>query len=369
MLVRFFRSGLPFAVNIITALVSVASFTACFVPPDVFMPAGFAALLTPVVIPVNFFFVVFWAFRKSWRFLLSLFILAGGYPFLQSTFAWNFDALKSKKNATDTLSSFSVLSYNVRVLNLYQSAKNNPDNSSEKLVRFLLEDNSDIKCLQEAYQSDTSKTFDLIGRMQAAGYPHHVFSSAFINKAGGEFGMALFSKFPILKTKALEIETDGNNQIVYTDLLIRNDTVRVYNLHLESMSISEDKIIWEKEADKSLRYLYQKLKKGFTERSKQVRILSKHIEDCPYPVVICGDFNDTPYSFTYRSVRKNLKNAFEAAGSGFGFTYKGRVLSFLRIDNQFFGNGIRASDFKTLKNVKYSDHFPIKANYCIIDKK
>lgn len=346
----------------------MAAFTACFVPPDIFMPAGFVALLTPIIIPINFFFIVFWIFRKSWRFLLSLLILVGGYPFLQSTFAWNFDALNSKKVIADSLSSFNVLSYNVRVLNLYQSAKNNPDNSSEKLIQFLIEDNSDIKCLQEAYQSDTSKTFNLIGRMREAGYPYYVFSSSFINKAGGEFGMALFSRFPILRTKALEIETNGNNQIVYTDLLIGTDTVRIYNLHLESMSISEDKIIWEKETNKSLKYLYQKLKKGFIERSKQVRILTKHIKNCPYSVVICGDFNDTPYSYTYRSVRNNLHNTFEAAGAGFGFTYKGRMLPFLRIDNQFFGNNIHALDFKTLKKIKYSDHFPIKGRY-YIDRK
>src|SRR5690606_3320508 len=104
----------------------------------------------------------------------------------------------------------------------------------------------------------------------------------------------------------------------------------------------------------------RKLKNGIQMRASQVKILSEHIQNSPYPVILAGDFNDVPYSYTYFTLRSILRNAFEEAGRGFGFTYN-QVLFFLRIDNIFFGEGLEAKVFKTHREVDYSDHYPISA--------
>ena len=85
-----------------------------------------------------------------------------------------------------------------------------------------------------------------------------------------------------------------------------------------------------------LHTILRKLKVGVFERSRQVRQLSDFIERSPHPVVCAGDFNDLPYSYNYRHMKKHMKNSFEESGKGFGFTYNGGTLKMLRIDNQFY---------------------------------
>lgn len=97
-----------------------------------------------------------------------------------------------------------------------------------------------------------------------------------------------------------------------------------------------------------------------------MQILKKHLLGSPYPVILAGDFNDLPYSYTYFSLRENLENAFESKGRGFGFTYN-KVLFFLRIDNVFFDKALEVLQFKTLREVDYSDHYPISAVFAYPD--
>ncbi|NJK84303.1 MAG: hypothetical protein HC912_11470 [Saprospiraceae bacterium] len=93
-------------------------------------------------------------------------------------------------------------------------------------------------------------------------------------------------------------------------------------------------------------------------------LLQNYILNSPYPVVICGDFNEMPYSYAYMRLRRHLHDAFSYAGRGFGFSYNGRLF-FLRIDYQLFSEGLRASAFRTRRDITYSDHFPLEATYYI----
>ena len=90
------------------------------------------------------------------------------------------------------------------------------------------------------------------------------------------------------------------------------------------------------------------------------------LDEAGIDVILVGDFNQTPYSFVYNSFKEIMNNAFETAGNGFGFTYRGSTLFFLRIDNQFYDPRLKAIDFKTHKQVPYSDHYPIEARYLIV---
>jgi len=104
------------------------------------------------------------------------------------------------------------------------------------------------------------------------------------------------------------------------------------------------------------------LRRGFISRAKQIKDLLSSIEECKYKLILCGDLNELPYSYTYFALRNLLDNAFEKAGNGFGFTYNGKLF-FLRIDNQFFSKEISIHKFMTHRNVDFSDHFPLTATY------
>jgi endonuclease/exonuclease/phosphatase family metal-dependent hydrolase len=149
---------------------------------------------------------------------------------------------------------------------------------------------------------------------------------------------------------------------IFADINMGRDTLRVYNIHLQSMHIDEEKIDDFGRASENYLDIARKLKFGFRERARQVDNLLLHIHRSPHPVVVCGDFNDIPYSYTYFSLKKYLSNAFEEAGNGMGFSYNGKLF-FLRIDNQFFSPELEAVDFVTHRDVPFSDHFPVRSYY------
>jgi endonuclease/exonuclease/phosphatase (EEP) superfamily protein YafD len=126
------------------------------------------------------------------------------------------------------------------------------------------------------------------------------------------------------------------------------------------MSIDKDNLNNLEGIKENYRETLRKLKNGQIVRATQLEILKDHMDNCPYPAILVGDFNDVPYSYTYFSLRKSMKNAFETAGKGFGFTYN-KVLFFLRIDNIFYEEPLKVLQFKTHKEVDYSDHYPISA--------
>ena len=109
----------------------------------------------------------------------------------------------------------------------------------------------------------------------------------------------------------------------------------------------------------------RRLRKGFVAHSRQITTLDRYVRNSPHPVIVCGDFNSMPYSYTYQKMRKRLHNAFEDAGSGFGFTYNSRAFFFLRIDNQFYDSRLRVANFRVHRDVGFSDHFPISATYSV----
>ena len=106
------------------------------------------------------------------------------------------------------------------------------------------------------------------------------------------------------------------------------------------------------------------LRNGFIDRNEEVRKVEECIRQSPYPVLVTGDHNDTPYSVVYERMRRTLPNSFEDAGHGFGFTYN-RLPGFIRIDNQFHDPRLPVLDFKTLNDIDYSDHYPIAGTYLI----
>ncbi len=257
-----------------------------------------------------------------------------------------------------------VLSYNVRVFNVY-SHLNTDFVSSRETIDWVVSQDADIKCLQEFYVKQDSEIFSTIKALSKE-HPYYHFEPTVTNSQGAQFGMAIFSKYPIVHRGSLQVKKSRHNSILYADIVKGEDTVRIYNVHLQSMSIDEKELTNSNSEtfSKNLKQLLSQLKHGFIRRAAQIDNLCEHLERSPYPVILTGDLNDMPYSYSYQKLKKHLYSSFENGGRGFGFTFNGNLF-FLRIDNQFYSEGITLSGFKTHNKVKHTDHFPISAEYSL----
>lgn len=261
-----------------------------------------------------------------------------------------------------------VLSYNVRVFNSYKHLHKDDPDLPEREMKWVAEHPADILCLQEFYHYKGEAPYNSrkrIGKDQG----RQVFVDNFlVNRVGAEFGLAIFSRFPIVNKGRVKFDRPTKNQVIFVDVRMPNkDTLRVYNMHLESMAIEEKEVGEAVESKIALetkgRSIARRLKGGFVARSHQVRKLLEHIEASPYPVLLCGDLNDLPSSYTYQTLRSQLENAFEEGGNGFGFTYNGKLP--IRIDNQFYSPELELLSFEVLDQIKFSDHFPLQATYVL----
>jgi endonuclease/exonuclease/phosphatase family metal-dependent hydrolase len=245
---------------------------------------------------------------------------------------------------------------------------NNRDSARLALKNWILNFDADIKCIQEFANIPTSKEFNVLDQLKKRGLYFALSSDDPDHHRHWRVGTIIISKYPILKHGDILVSENRFNRIAYADLKVNADTIRIVNLHLESMGIriANPADMTDPEIAKSQAYtILRKLKVGVFERSKQIRELSEFIEQSPYRVICVGDFNDIPYSYNYRRMKKRMKNAFEESGKGFGFTYNGGTLKTLRIDNQFYSSGVRSIGFETLNTIDFSDHFPLRGEYLI----
>ena len=152
---------------------------------------------------------------------------------------------------------------------------------------------------------------------------------------------------------------------IFADILYKGDTIRVFNVHLHSMKLRVNEIVAEKNEDKKLvkiKETIRRMKEGFIAHSREATILKSFIEDSPHPLILVGDFNDIPYSYTYLTFKDFLQNSFEEAGEGLGFTYN-EYPTFIRIDNQFSSEEFNVISHQVHDEIKYSDHFPVSVVY------
>jgi endonuclease/exonuclease/phosphatase family metal-dependent hydrolase len=328
-------------------------FASIFISPARFWPAGFFSLGIPVMLLANIFLLIVNIRKRGVAFFLHLLAVVLGFAFIKVSFTLS---------ANDDGGRLQVLSYNVRVFNNYSNLRNEEYESSKTMIAWSVEHEADIKCFQEFYNRDRSKVFNVKHRLEKAGWQHSHSKIVFTDRARAQFGMSIYSKYPIVSYGEVYDEKQNFLNSIYADIKVDSDTIRVYNTHLESMSINVENVVNTDRLARSYKDTGHRLRNGFMSRSVQVEALLADMENCPHRIILCGDLNELPYSYTYFSLRRHLHNAFEQAGNGFGFSYNGKLF-FLRIDNQFFSPDMSIHNFTTHQDVGYSDHFPLSASY------
>ena len=358
--------------NIIFALSLILSYFAAYISPEKFWFIAFFGIAYPAFFLINIFFLLFWLiFKRKYALILSIILLAGINNFFKLV-------QSSKKYDTKEIpNSIKTISFNVRNFDIYNYGKHWETNCTmrNKIVSFLKKEQPDILCFQEYVHDVTGKfkTTDTLQDILNAKNQHIVYTANSRNL--NLFGIATYTKYPIIDTGRIEFNTVSGNICIYTDIKINNEIVRIYNVHLESIRMkSEDYMFAERvanEIEKNISFkknserIISRLKKAFIIRAPQARLVAEHIARCPYPVILCGDFNDTPTSYAYHTIASELADAFIESGNGIGQTYAGVFPSF-RIDYIFHSKRFKAYNFETVEE-EMSDHYPVKC-YLKFDK-
>jgi endonuclease/exonuclease/phosphatase family metal-dependent hydrolase len=295
---------------------------------------------------------LFGRWRIGW---LALLVTLAGVPFWRSTFQVSAD---SDSVFMPDPGSLTIVNYNVKNFDHYTYSRVGSD-VPERLLDWLVATQADVLCLQEV--QDLGKApFNATQRLREAGYRH---TATFDQKARPS-GLVVYAKHPIVGVDNAYF--GGQNGLVSADMVWQTDTLRIINVHLHSMTLRFEGLRKSQDMAQTkaaLREIARKMKKGYEERTEQAALLSEWIAASPYPVIVCGDFNETPYSYVYRMLQKQLSNAYEEKGRGFGFTFRSAPY-WIRIDHQFYDpNRLNLVAFKTHREITLSDHYPLRATY------
>lgn len=314
------------------------------------MPAFFG-MAYPFLMVVNIIFLVFWILFKPRYALLPIVSIVIGWGFVS-----RYIQLKSEKTEDGEVK---VISYNVQFFT--GNGENKQKESTEKIINFLDEQNADIICLQET-RLRKNRIFNLpktVKNLESVNHYQYARSST-------TYGSVTMTRYPIVKMGEIRFEK-SYNMTIYTDVVIAKDTVRIFNVHLQSYQIDPNKYsiidslgVNQEKHFTEIREMVEKLKIAFEQRAKQVQEIRKYIDESPYDVIVCGDFNDTPVSYAYQILHGDLTDAFVSSGKGIGRTYIGKLPSF-RIDNIFHSDSFESYNFQTY-DFRMSDHLPISCD-------
>ncbi|MGB0869194.1 MAG: endonuclease/exonuclease/phosphatase family protein [Flavobacteriales bacterium] len=251
--------------------------------------------------------------------------------------------------AEKSKSSFSIMTYNVK--GFHHEAERSVN--YKKIETFLNKEKPDILCLQEVHWKGTSVIHK--------------------NATTTNSTYTISSKYPIVNQGEFKIEGQKYIRNIFADIKIDTDTIRVYNIHLESYKFRrenyefinniDDYILDEKQGLKTgVTSTLRKLNYAYKAKAKQLHTLEQHILDSKYPVFLCGDFNDIAHSNSYNRLCKDLKDSFVSKGIGFGGTMNTLKLP-LRIDYILYNDEAYKCLNHTVFREKMSDHHPIRADF------
>ena len=352
---RITAKYLLIAANVVAALLLAASYVSAYIPPDRWWFPAFLCLSYPVFLAINFVFIVFWMIVKPRFMVLSLVVVLSGAGF--------FNRYVRFRGKTAEGDGIKVLSFNV---NHFQGDKKySPAAAASKIIDFIDEQDADIVCFQEVRlnRNDIFNLRETVNRLENVNHYQYARSSS-------TYGSVTMTRYPIISMGEIRFD-DTRNITIFTDIVIDDDTVRVFNVHLQSYlidpssySVIDSLDLSEGKGIRELREIGGKIKTASAMRAEQVRKIRENIDSSPYKVVVCGDFNDTPVSYSYQKIRGDLKDAFVESGRGVGRTYVGKLPSF-RIDYILHSREFDSFNFKTI-GFRISDHLPIS---CVLINK
>ena len=339
------------AILVLAALMLFISYLSVYVSPRIFwVPFFFGLYYIPLAL-INLLLLLVALFRRSAAFLIPALALLPSIFFAEEFVKFG------KDPAEPSADCISIMTYNVGRY-VAGSEPSGKAGNQESLKNFMASENPDVVCLQEFYIDDTLNLSRVL-----PDYPYHY--SHLYRSDGGFSGNLTLSRFPIVGGESFNF-SGSSNMFISTDIEVGARILRIFNCHLESYGISFTSLI-KKLSDKEyfadeILQLHEHLRSGCLKRTEQVDSLASLCVLSPYPVTVCGDFNDTPVSYAYHSLLKGKKDAFVESGSGLSSSYSA-FWPLLRIDYVLIPEEYRSSQYKVAR-VPYSDHYPVITTIC-----
>lgn len=355
-------------VNVIAAILFLLGAYGYIFNPKYFWPVGFLTLTSFYFLLVLLGFAFFWLLVKPRRALISIVALLLAYKPISNMLPFR---LSSEFKQQKQEKALRVMTWNVAQFNVMDD-KQHPEIKS-RMIDLVKQNEPDIACFQEMVAEDSTVTDH--GHVQQfldrLNFKHYFYSYNSKEDFWGyaHFGIIIFSRYPIINKQTISTYPNDYNSIFqYADIVKGNDTIRVFNIHLQSLRFSKSNLKYidkpsvedEHAAIKESRNIISKFKRGFLKRQLQADRIREEIDKSPYPVIVTGDFNDVPNSYAYHTIGKGLHNAFAEKGIGLGRTFSG-ISPVLRIDNIFADERMDVLQYQVIKK-KLSDHFPIVAD-------
>lgn len=342
-------------------LLLLLSYLSPYVHPKSVWWIAFLGLAYPITLTFFFLTLIFLFFKKHKLKYLFLVLFILGIPLHLRLLSINFN---TSSNSSEVVK---LMSYNVRLFDLYDWLPNDKTEIKNDILATIKDSKPKILCFQEYLLDKTANPHVKIKEINDVGnfkFSHQQVVQEQVNKY---FGLATFSTFPIINKGSVFDESQQSQFCIFSDIVIKEDTIRVYNMHLQSIRFQKEDYrvfqatgITQSTFLQKVKNMARKIKNAYPPRVIQTEKIIAHIKTSPYPVIACGDFNDTPLSYVYNLFNKELNDAFRKAGNGIGRTYAGRI-PVGRIDYIFVDPTLNTFDFK-IHNEVLSDHFAIEVN-------
>jgi endonuclease/exonuclease/phosphatase family metal-dependent hydrolase len=329
--------------------------------PRQHMIITFFGLAYPFFLLANLVILVYWVIRAKWIAVILTIVLIGyGGHTLRATFGFFGQQGELKKEDNRIIR---MMTYNVHNFTPYGEKISLI--TKEKMLKLVAEQMPDIICFQEFYTRKKGP-LDVIDSLKRLLNVQHYYFEPSQTSQKESIGMAIFSRYPIKDVGRIKFPGVTGNESIYADLNINNKLVRVYNIHLQSISFEKEDYTYLDQVKEinpqmsSSKRILRMLKGAFKKRSEQVDLMKAHMGKCETPYIIAGDFNDTPASYVVTKMTDSLNNAFIKKGQGFGKTYNGKFPNF-QIDYIATTKDIDVINYQIIE-AKLSDHFPVRSD-------
>ena len=344
--------------NLISSILFVVAAFSDNISPNQSVLFSYVGLVFPLFFILNLCFLLYWFIVRKWMmfFIVSCSFFICWRPI---THYVSFNPIPTDVTQKDVIK---ILTYNVMAFGYKDHTPANPN----EIIQYIAHSNADIVCLQEYMVGEQAKYMtqakvDLALNM----YPYH-FTMPLVQKNRYSIGLAIFSKYPIISSRKIRYDSTFNGSTLH-EIDVKGKKLIVINNHLESFKLTMDdrsnfsdfiQNMNTEIFDELKETIQRKMGEAFLIRAEQAEIVAEEIQQVQGDyLIVCGDFNDTPISYTRRVIQGTLIDAFAEAGTGMGITCNQNFFWF-RIDHILHSPNMKSYNAK-VDNLSMSDHYPL----------